>query len=366
MAGQKPNKDDVLRDYQWFDETVDIVSAFEYLYTEQSEMAATVEHFERFPSVPNPSGHDDLTPDFTVLFKDGTGLIGEVKSLPRHDNGVDKICQQLLAYDQIGSLPVADGTTVPVKHADLMLVVPVGVSTPALRRILDERLADPDHPYSPSRAPVILQESRTPEKYCFQHLPHFLNGTFREGGREGLGKWLALNPFPPSVSLFAGIKAARPFVNDPTDPLYLAILLWSKVFSTLAHEPQVPVVGTYRPLILSAAEIVQHLRAMFDHGVVRDVVRAMAILVNARLAEPVGTKKWRVAFGERRTDQRKDLAEVFVNYVVKPPRSGAIDGLKRAHEKTGVPDPLKRKAKSVPVPGQLFDPDEPMEDDDTR
>jgi hypothetical protein len=359
LAAQTANRDDALSGYRWFDETVDIVSAFEYLYTEQAEMSATVEHFERFPSVPNPSGHDDLTPDFTVVFKDGTGLIGEVKSLPLHDNGVDKICHQLLVYDQIDRLPIADQTTVPVSQADLMLIVPVSVITPALVRILDERLADPEHPYSPGRAPIILQEHRTSEKYYFQRLPHPLNGTFREDGREGLGRWLAKDPFPPRVSLFAHIKAARPFVNDPTDPLYLAVLLWSKVFSTLAHKSGVPVVGPYRPLILTAAEIAEHLRAMFDHGIVNDVVRAMAILVNARLAEPAGKKKWRVAFGERRSDQRQDLAEVFIDYVVKPPRSGAIDGLKRAHVKTGVPDPLQSKSVPRPVPGQLFDPDAP-------
>ncbi len=95
MAGEKGGGDDVLGGYQWFDETVDIVSAFEYLYTEQAEMASTVRHFERFPSVPNPSGGDELTPDFTVLFVAGTGTAVSMEPT-------------LSDEDPVGLVPLAD------------------------------------------------------------------------------------------------------------------------------------------------------------------------------------------------------------------------------------------------------------------
>ncbi len=52
---------EMMREYEIYDHAVDVVSAFEFLFTVPPDMAATVAHFEWFPRIPRADGGDPDT-----------------------------------------------------------------------------------------------------------------------------------------------------------------------------------------------------------------------------------------------------------------------------------------------------------------
>lgn len=99
---------------------VDVVSSFEFLFTVPEDMATTVAHFERFPKIPSAAGADPDTPDFTVLFNDGTALVGEIARLSLQSKSVDSACAQLARYDQFTHVPDAAGRLTEVHDVSVM------------------------------------------------------------------------------------------------------------------------------------------------------------------------------------------------------------------------------------------------------
>lgn len=315
----------LLHAFRTYDRDVDVVSSFEMVFTESKcEVPATVAHFERFPSI--QSDHGELTPDFTTLFEDGAGLIGEIARLTRVDEGVDKLCEQMLAYDRLRQLP-GSGRVVEVAQVDVVLLVPLDVDPAAAIQILERRLDDPDHSYKPDSAPIIVQFGFDEGRYLFQRIQHPRNGLPRDNARpDGLGRWFTENgDFRTRPERFAHIKATRAFVNDGIEDLYLAVHLWTKTLPTLVGGESVerPVLVTVRP-----DEMAQNLRR--DYGRVRadDVRRALALLERARLAEPDGTGNWTVGW-EELTGREPDLARLLAERVCAPPRTGPIGRIRR-------------------------------------
>jgi len=317
----------LLKDFKTYDRAVDVVSAFEMLFTaSNTAVPTTVRHFERFPSVPTDGG-DALTPDFTVVFEDGTGLAGEIASLALHENSADALCRQIQKYDALERLPDQNGLT-SVEHTDVLLLVPQAVGIATLKRVLTERLNNPGHSYTPAVPPCIVQFGFDDDRYTFQRLPAPENGELRETGRaDGLGAWFAENGDINVKPLrFSDIKADRAFINDPVDPLYLATHLWAKTFPTMVGEQQLPA-----RLDVRALELAEELRETF--GVVRkaDVSRALGLLKTARLAEEVG-EAWVVAFEELRPAGDPDLARQLAARACHPPARSALTRLDRARE----------------------------------
>ncbi len=95
--------------------------------------------------------------------------------------------------------------------------------------------------------------------------------------------WFTRNgDFRAQPKRFASLKAARAFMNDPVDALYLATHLWAKTFPSDAGAA-----GAARPVRVTVdpADLAAELRA--QHGGVRagDVERALGLLATAKLAE---------------------------------------------------------------------------------
>ena len=175
----------LLRGFITYDRAVDVVSAFQMAFTtSHSEVPGTVRHFERFPRIP---GDEDstLTPDFTVVFEDGTGLAGEIARLARHENSAENLCRQVEKYDALRQLPDGAGLA-EVTHTDVLLLVPQSVGVAAVKRIIVDRFVDPEHPYKPSVAPCVVQFAFDEDRYIFQRLLEPRNGTLR---RRRPGRW---------------------------------------------------------------------------------------------------------------------------------------------------------------------------------
>jgi hypothetical protein len=324
---------DALQSYRTYDAAVDVVSSFEMIFTlSNSDLPSTVQHFERFPSIPRATG-DALTPDFTVVFEDGTGLAGEVARIALHENSVDKLVSQLEGYHELHELPIrSDGALASVSQVDVIVIVPFEVGGGAAKRILEERLDAEDHPYCPSWPPCLVQFGFDGGKYIFQRIAHPLNGALRDGSRTtGLGAWFDVNgDFRARPERIRGIRTNRPLINDSVDRLYLATLLWAQVLADLA--------GTQaRPTKISVTEsyLVQRLREDYGRMSHREVRDAMSLLSEAGLAELRDEDQWVVAWDELRMKGADHDHEIIARRACSRSRTGPLDRLRRRERSEG-------------------------------
>jgi hypothetical protein len=317
---------------QTYDRAVDVVSAFEMLYTASKTLPATVRYFERFPRLTHPDGNP-CTPDFTVVFHDGGGLAGEVARIAQNEESVDGVCKQILRYDGLDELPVdAAGAVEKVKYTDVVLLVPLTVGAPTVKRILHDRLADPDHWYSPTAVPCILQFGFDEGKLIIQRPPDAANGNLREDERgEGISSWFGdggqIN-VPPEM--FASIKAAKAFINDGVDELYLATHLWAKTFPTMESARED---GLGALLVTTVDELAEDLRTRFGYIRHRDVLRAMRLLQTAKLAEATTDGKWMVAWNRLPARGERELQLNLAGRVCDPPKTSTVPRRRAAAKK---------------------------------
>jgi hypothetical protein len=314
----------LLNAFQVYDRAVDVVSAFEKIFTSSNTaLPGTVRHFERFPRIPQESA-DPLTPDFTVLFEDGGGLAAEIARFGRPDESVDSLCRQIGKYDEMDHLP--DGTsTVPVNCLDVMLLVPQALGTAAAKRIIEDRAENSGHWYDPKARPCIVQFGYDEGRYIFQRLLHPGNGMPRDDDRaDGLSRWFQENSINVRPEQFREIKAVRSFVNDPVDRLYLATHLWAKTFPTEIGEQAGE--GPAR-LEIDPQDLAKTLRER--HGSVRkrDIEAALELLATGRLAQRASESRWVVAYEPLKGRGQRELHANLAERVCKPPKSGPIDRL---------------------------------------
>lgn len=298
----------LLDGYDVYDRAVDVVSVFEWLHTDPvvEIVPGTVRHFERYPTLTAPDGRL-ATPDFTISFNEGPAMVGEIARFALRPQSIDSLCSQIGRYDTLTGVPDANGGTVPSDGIDVLMLVELHLGMPALQRILKERYEDPDHPYKPSRPPVIVQYARNGGKYTFQRLPDPSNGTVRDNGREkSVGAYVTKDSLGVDAAKFAHVKAARVFVNDQMDALYLATHLWSKTLPTLLGRP------TEDAVTVTEAELAGTLREQYGYGKVKDVRRALDLLDKAGLAAQGETKgEWKIPWRQLSTSRGRDLHQTI-------------------------------------------------------
>jgi hypothetical protein len=277
-------------------------------------MADTVRHFERYPKVTVDGGRK-VTPDFTVVFTDGAGLAGEVARLARRDESVESVCHQIQIYSELDSMPgptTRNGgqTQVRVGPVDVIFLNPVLTIKDAARRVLIERMDDPDHPFNPARRPILVQFSQVEDAYVYLIWTEG-NGTVHRGSRTNV--YGDIDPFVCRPHQFGENKIQYGFVNDEVPALYMATRLWTRVLPTSFWGDEVTV-----PL----PELVAAVQEQHEgYGKTADVRRGMQVLTAAGLAkEAESGRQWVVTRRSlRRTD--KDIAAAIAERVRK---SGAV------------------------------------------
>lgn len=281
----------LLDEFDTYDQHVDVVSAFEWLFTDPGVkgLPATVAHFERFPRIPRAGGGVPLTPDFTVLFTDGTAIVGEIAKIALHDNSIERLCQQIAAYDALDRVPNASGGLARVTTPDVLQLVRAQNGLSAVKRIVSDRCLDPAHPYKPSRAPIVAQYSRTDTVYTFQRLPTPGNGTLAAppGRAPNIAAYLD-NDLPVKAQGFVAIKSRRAFINDPVAPLYLATHLWTRTWPT-EHG------GATEDITVAPRPTAAVLHQQYGHVRTSDVKRALELLQAAGLARSLKDGTWTVS-----------------------------------------------------------------------
>lgn len=289
----KPQPDSAtLREYELYDRSVDVVSAFHWLYTDTKELPDLVAHFERYPTVKMRVGDTEtkITPDFTVLFKDGTGLVAEIANIARHENSVEKLCRQLLNYSEITELPDGTGGTVPVKGVDVLFLTPMKTAGDAVQRVFSERLDNTDHWYSPDARPALMQFAQQPDEYVFQLWPDkSINGTLRPHGDLKLAS-LDVPQLVVKPGHFAQNKVQYAFCNDPVPALYLATRLVVSVFPVMHADPR-------EAFTTTVEDITAVLRMQYGQGRTADVQRALDLLKTAGLVTRAADSSWRILRG---------------------------------------------------------------------
>lgn len=295
----------LLDEYDTYDQQVDVVSAFEWMFTQTKQLPSTVRRFERFPKIKVAHGLE-LTPDFTVLFTDGTALVGEISKLAVHDNSIEKACAQIGQYAELDRVPDATGSHVQVTDLGVLQIVPVQVGLAAVRRIIKDRYMDPDHPYKPAQAPCIAQFSRDPDRYTFQRIPDPDNGTLPATKEPMTIGWLLDQGLNVPADGFKDIKARRKFMNDPINPLYLATHLWTATWPSRY--------GSNRDdIVVDAAETAKLLRDQFEKGRAAEVRAALQLLQSAGLAALNDDATWTVSRKTLRHKGERDIHKIIAN-----------------------------------------------------
>lgn len=296
----------LLEDFDTYDTHVDIISAFQWLFLRSGLFTGHVRHFERFPHITMPDGTES-TPDFTVLFSDHTGLVGEISKLALHENSVDKAVKQIGKYALLDRLPAdAKGNCQPITDVNVLQLVLFRDGLDAVRRIIVERMLNPDHPYKPPKAPVIVQYSRDDVRYTFQRLQNPENGSLPSSQDPMTVGYLLDRGLNPPIRKFVGIKATAKFMNDPIDPLYLATHLWTQHWPTefpdLAED-----------VTVSPKEIADVLRERFGKCRADEVRRALGLLASAGLAADNGDNTWEVSRKQLRLRGEHDVHRIIAH-----------------------------------------------------
>lgn len=291
----------LISEFEQYDQYVDIVSAFEWVFTCPIDMAKTVQHFERFPEI----AFEDrtLTPDFTVVFTDNTGLIGEIAKISLKEASVDSACAQIGNYARLERLPDGTGNVTPLDHIDIMQIVPFDVGPDAVRRIIHERYLNPDHDYKPERPPCIVQYGRDSVRYSFQALMDPANGTI-EGFEREPHVGARIHKLNVRADSFKHIKSARKFMNDPIPSLYLATHLWTSTWPTIYKDSR-------DDIVVDPADTALTLRQQFGRGKAVDVRNALTLLGSAGLAVPNGDGTWTVSRKSPRFKGESDIHKII-------------------------------------------------------
>ncbi|MCZ2807674.1 hypothetical protein O2W18_21415 [Modestobacter sp. VKM Ac-2983] len=285
-SGSAAEEKHLLEEFTTYDQHVDVVSALEWLFTWGKGIQDTVVRFERFPRIKVEG--KTYTPDFTVLFTDGTAIVGEIAKMELHDNSVDKLCSQIGHYADFDHVPDARGRLVPVQHVDVVLLVDMDIGLAAVRRIIRERFASLDHPYSPAESPCIVQFVRRESHYSFQRLQGPDNGVLHAGDRvPHIGGYLD-EGLSIRAAHFVAIKSRRGFINDPIKPLYLATHLWTRTWRNAFG-------GGSTDITVEEQATATRFQGEYGIGGVTVVREALALLECAGLAASQGGGTWLVS-----------------------------------------------------------------------
>lgn len=310
----------LVRDYQDYNRRCDVVSCFEVYFTEARQMIDTVEHFERFPRFNGVDG-EPVTPDFTVRFRGGTMLVGEISKLARNDESLESLLHQVGRYDALSEGPSGSRASgghdlAPVKAVDVVLLVPAAEANAARDRI-DEAKRGGHYGYAPTVGPCVLGYSYDDDtgRFIFTYDDRAGNPRPRSHERDpSLETWLLRNSDTltcPSER-FSQITAVQRFMNDRPPSVYTATLLWLDVLPAIAY-PEMPPVD----VAVAPAQMAAWLRTNYGWGDANAVRGALDFLARAGLARQ-RQDGWVVALkpiANSKEEVRRELAD---RYLARP------------------------------------------------
>jgi hypothetical protein len=152
-------------------------------------------------------------------------------------------------------------------------------------------------------------------RYVFQRILIDGNGIPDDGHRaDGLGGWFSKSPsIKVKPDYFAGVKSESPLMNDAPDRLYMATLMWTKIFPTLST-PR----GGLSLLEVDPVDLAESIKGQFGGVRARDIKGALGLMESAGLAERLETGMWRIGWQYVRRVAERDVARVIASRACKP------------------------------------------------
>lgn len=233
--------------FQEYDELVELVCCIElwleHNYGTDGVHGPRLIYFDRYP--PSVANQGAYGPDFTVLFEDEYGLVGEVKRQVHPPNqGLERLVQQIWMYAttefafRVNSDEITP-TTVP-RRKDVLLIVSIENAVMAIERIEEARVRSNE--FQLADDPVIIghrpDTQRGPEEcYWWNFTWHDLEGNcrFSKGNVMGTGasehegdlnrRFCGENYLPMRVELdkHGPHKVAVSFCSDEPPPIYALV-----------------------------------------------------------------------------------------------------------------------------------------------
>ncbi len=314
-------KNEQLKKYSVYDQTVDIVSCWQSVLTYSYEDELT--YFDRYPEMTE----NDLKPDFTALFGEEYALVGEVKrTFPNEDVAFKKEVDQLTSYGSYTSFKSASsGDRVnPTKH-DVVLIL----FSPAAAYEIAKRISDDIRNRNLSeKCNLIVLEglNLTAEelpRYVFRKIPTF-NREFRDDSlphEKRFETCLGINckSFEVYPKHFLEYKIREVFCNDFPPSLYVAVFLWSKVLYDRLTDDQADIWRRGSPqqivnLTVSADSLTEEINnlRLESKGVRRPwIVDGLEFLCVAGYAKRLDNDKYQVRYRNLSSRQEPNIGEGF-------------------------------------------------------
>jgi hypothetical protein len=231
-------------EFRAYDAAVDLVSCWEFFFTQVKPLSTNVLQFDRFPRLSSSEeGETEKTPDFGVLVSPSYGLIGEIKAgFPIEQRSFLGHLGKLKKYDR--PLDFKAGPKgerlVPTTH-DILLLIPLRDAQEIVTR-LEEILRGGLIQFERSLVIFEWYYDHDRNEFVFRKVAG-QSSDFRD---TSVGEDVRLSTYfsRRAASLkvtpdkIQDIKATWQFCNDPPPTIFTLVFLWTKVFYHLLTQAQ--------------------------------------------------------------------------------------------------------------------------------
>ncbi|RJQ51603.1 MAG: hypothetical protein C4521_11945 [Actinobacteria bacterium] len=285
-------RDDMADEFSNYDQCVEIIGCWHSWYSSVDEAT-----FDHFPSV-DICGVE-CTPDFLVSLQGGYQLVGELCRLSNLPEGFRTSVEQAVGYARLSP------------QTDVMMLIPHDYADQAEKRMLDEGLLHRERDSEPVVVvSFVRDEGSRVTKWIFKRPTQLRGVSFRDEGCLGdksLHQMMTVTmdglKVPPKY--WRDMKIRYPFCNDTPPALYIACVLWEKVFSAMLTDDDYVRARVdklaHLPLRATPQSIKDACMAQLDVEVKIGWIRnALDLLQEARLAEKLEGRQdeFEVRFGK--------------------------------------------------------------------
>ncbi len=323
-----------------------------------------IRYFDRYPAI--PLGGKELTPDFTVVFHGPYEIVGEVKRALGRGEAIDERYKQLKGYDTKLKFRLKDGDVYEHEslNHDILLFINIEwarVESKTLSQLLrsDRKNGSFKRSVSVFSATNDTQAART--RWIFNWEPRtdkLRDSKLPAGRRLSERHQKSEEPIVIYPDSFTGIQAVHRFCNDAPPAIYVAVILWSKVFPrvmtteereawTLDSDCQ----GTI-DIQVNLQQLIDETRRFVGYQIKKTLMkRVLEILSKAKLAKKKNEEAFEIHFRKLRvveadeadeeiTEERKldHVKEALIRAIARGDRPGRISGGRLPRRRRGAAD----------------------------
>jgi hypothetical protein len=288
--------------------------------------------FDRYPRLPRPD-RAPLTPDFCVVFQGPYALVGEVKrALGLDQVSITTRYAQLKGYDEKLHLRSAPGGAYDYESDshDILLFINLEYAKKEAKKLSeliagDRKLGHFQRAVSVFGATYDSQQAKA--KWIFTWIES--SGESLRDTNLPVARRLSKRHQEDGEAIvvytdeFAGLQAVHHFCNDEPPDVYLAVLLWSRVFPKLItrdrREPWVDAdcQGVVE-IDVTAGDLAKYATNQLGYGVKTEGIRkVLDLLVKADLADhgkaeefKINYRRFRIRRGEEESDEAFEEAKL--------------------------------------------------------